>query len=114
MNTTRPEATLQDEANSEGDAMCAVSFRASGWSEEPEGDRPHHQLPQGALGAGRGRRQAVQHHLRPGRRRNGEHGRFSVLSRCMTSSMLEYKKIHIPQALFLEPLSKLHLLMKII
>lgn len=58
--------------------MCLVSFRASGRSEEPAGDRPHHQLPQGALGAGRGQRQAVPDHLRPGHRRNGEHGRFSI------------------------------------
>lgn len=66
-----------------------VSFRAPGRSEESPGDRPHHQLPQGSLGAGRRRRQAVQNHLRPCRRRNREHGLFHSL---ITMKLLAKKR----------------------
>ena len=59
--------------------MCPVSCRTSGRREEPAGHRPHYQLPQGALGASRGRRQAVPDHLCPGCRRKREHGLFFFL-----------------------------------
>lgn len=60
--------------------MNSASLRASGGREEPAGDRPHHQLPQGALGAGRGGRQDLQHLLLPGQRRRRARGAFTVQS----------------------------------
>jgi len=58
-------------------------FRASGRSEEPAGERPDHQLSEGPLGAGGGRREAVSDHLRPHRGGSGEHGEFHY--QCLTT-----------------------------
>lgn len=60
-----------------GPVTCLISFRAAGRSQEPAGDRPHYQLPASALGAGGGRRQALQHPVCAGGRRDRERGECS-------------------------------------
>lgn len=56
-------------------ALCVD--RGSGRSEEPAGHRSHHQLPQGALGAGGGQRPPVSHLLCSCRWRRWGHGELS-------------------------------------
>lgn len=58
--------------------LCGV-YRGFGWSEEPQGVRSNHQLPQGALGAGRRQRSAVSHLLRPRIWRSRGHGEADIL-----------------------------------
>lgn len=66
------------EAEQRGSRGVSYRLRAPGWREEPAGDRPHHQLPKGALGAGRRRRQDLQRLLQPGGWRSRARGAFAV------------------------------------
>lgn len=66
------------EAEQRGSRGVSYLLRAPGWREEPAGDRPHHQLPQGALGAGRRGRQDLQRLLCPGGWRSHARGVFAV------------------------------------